>query len=153
MLSKGTEHVGRSARWLLLACTLFGLATIHTLGHAGMQIHAPDHPAAPAVASLSGSMHDLGAMSAAATFVTSGVCDGGCAHAPGPTPHGGMTGWSVCLAVLGAFAMVLLLTVLGARSRRRGPPAPDTGSWAVVSRAPPVRPAGLAVAAGSVLRV
>jgi hypothetical protein len=126
---------------------------MHTLGHAGMQMHAHDSPAAQTAASLSGSMHDLGAMIAPATFATGGICDGGCAHAPGPSPHGGMTGWSVCLAVLGALAMVFLLTVLGARSRRRGPPAPDTGSWAVMTRGPPVRPIGLTVAAVSVLRV
>jgi hypothetical protein len=37
-----TAGTGRVARWMLLACTLFGLAAMHTLGHAGMQMGA--HP-------------------------------------------------------------------------------------------------------------
>jgi hypothetical protein len=32
---------GRMARWLLLACTLLGLAAMHTLGHAAMSM--PQH--------------------------------------------------------------------------------------------------------------
>ena len=131
---------------------------MHTVGHAGMQMHAHDHPAAQAASSLPGAMHDVGVMGTAvtgtaATFVTSGICDGGCAHAPSSSPHGGGTGWSVCLAVLGALTMVFLLIMLGARLRRRGSPAPDTGTWAAVNRGPPVRPVGLALATVSVLRV
>lgn len=125
---------------------------MHTLGHAGMRPHA--HDAGQTAVALPGWMHEPSAMNpAATTSADSGVCDGGCAHAPGPSPHGGMTGWSICLAVLGALAMVFLLTMLIARARRRGPPAPDTGSWAVVARGPPFRPVGLAVAAVSVLRI
>ncbi len=118
-----------------------------------MQMHAHDHPGAQAASGLSGSNDDFGAMGAAATFVTSNICDGDCVHAPSSSPHGGGTLWSVCLAVLGALAMVFLLIMLGARFRRRGPPAPDTGTWAAVNRGPPVRPVGLAVATVSVLRV
>jgi len=151
-------HTGRFARWLLLACTLFGLAVMHTVGHAGMQMHAHDHPGAQASSSLPGPTHDFGAMGTAttgtvATFVTSDICDGGCAHAPSSSPHGGGTGWSVCLAVLGALAMVVVLIMLGARFRRRGPPTPDGGTWAAVNRGPPVKPVGLALATVSVLRV
>lgn len=130
---------------------------MHTVGHAGMQMHAHDHPGAQAASRLSGAMHDVGAMGTAATgtaatFVTSGICDGGCAHAPGSSPHGGGTGWSVCLAILGTLAMVVLLIMLGARFRRRGPPTPDTGTWAAVNRGTPVRPVGLALVTVSVLR-
>ena len=152
-MGRETGHGGRCARWVLLACTLFGLATMHTLGHAGLQVHAHHDHAAQAAAALLGPLPVFGATNAAATSVASGVCDGGCAHPPGPSRHGGMSSWSVCLAVLGALVALLLLTMLIGRSRGRGPAAPETGSWAVVSRGPPARLAGLAVSAVSVLRI
>jgi hypothetical protein len=139
---------------ILLAGTLFGLAAMHTLGHSGMRMHAHDHHVAETVAAaVSGSAHALGAMNDVAEPASGGVCDGGCAHAPGPSPHGGMAGWSVCLAVLGAFAVILLLAIVLARSRRGRPPGPDTARRTAGSRGPPVRPAGLAMAAVSVLRI
>jgi hypothetical protein len=117
---------------------------MHTLGHAGMQMHTHGHHAAQAAVALPGSMPELGAMT---------VCDRGCAHDPGSPPYGGMSGWSICLAVLGAFAALLLLATLVAGSRRGRPAAPDVGWWAGVSRGPPVSPAGLPMVAVSVLRI
>jgi hypothetical protein len=152
VLRDGTGQGGRFVRLLLLAGTLFGLATMHTLGHAGMQTHH-DHHIAEIAAAASGPAHELAVMHEVAEPSSAGVCDGGCAHAPGPSPHGGMTGWSICVAVLGAFAMIFLVAMVVARSRRRRPPEPGTDRWAVVSRGPPVRPVGLAMAAVSVLRI
>jgi hypothetical protein len=149
-----TEHTRRSARWLLLACTLFGLATMHTLGHAGMQMH-PHHnhgaelAAVAPVASTPGS----GTHNEVAEPAIGGFCNGGCAHAPTPSPHDGMAGWGVCLAVLGAVAILTLLAMLVSPSRRWERPASVADPWAVVARGPPARPAGLSVAALSVLRV
>lgn len=37
--ARALAGIGRVARWVLLACTLFGLAAMHTLGHGGM--HGP----------------------------------------------------------------------------------------------------------------
>jgi hypothetical protein len=172
-------QTGRSVRWLLLACTLFGLAAMHTIGHAGMRLEAAGHHPATMAAALPGATSvepaavpgaiwaepaaavpkTTWAVLAVAPGATSvepavdGVCDGGCAHGPGSAPHGGMAGWSVCLAVLGAIATLILLAMLVAPSRRRERPASVADPWAVVSRGPPVRPAGLAVAAVSVLRI
>jgi hypothetical protein len=140
----GVGQAGRTVRWLLLACTLFGLAAMHTIGHAGMRHGASDHSPAMVVA-MSGTT--------SAESAADGLCDGGCAHGPGSAPHGGMAGWSVCLAVLGAVATLILLAMLVAPSRRRQRPASVADPWAVVSRGPPVRPAGLALAAVSVLRI
>lgn len=123
---------------------------MHTLGHAGMQMRASHH-VAQAVATMAGAAHEPVADSDVTEHAAGTVYESGCAHVPGPSPHGGMSSWSVCLAVLGAFATLVLLVMLVARSGRRGPPAPGTGTWAVVSRGPPARHAGLAVAALSVL--
>jgi hypothetical protein len=182
-------QTGRSVRWLLLACTLFGLAAMHTIGHGGMHLEAAGHhPAAMAVA-MPGAISAETAAGRKATLVEpaavpemtwavpaagpgvtptvltamtgaswaepagAGGCDGGCAHGPGSGPHDGMAGWSVCLAVLGAVATLILLAMLVMPSRRRERPASVADPWAVVSRGPPVRSAGLAVAAVSVLRI
>jgi len=153
VLRDGTGHGGPFARLILLACTLFGLATMHTLGHAGPHLHGHDHHLAEAVAAVSGSAHALDVMSEVAEPAPGGVCDGGCAHGPGPAPHGGTAGWSVCVAVLAALAVIFLLALVVARSRGGRPPGSGTNRWAVVSRGPPVRSAGLTMAATSVLRV
>jgi hypothetical protein len=47
--AQGTD-IGRSARWLLLFCTLLGLAMMHTLGHLGMPMDAHLQTAAQAEA-------------------------------------------------------------------------------------------------------
>ncbi|MGW4946493.1 DUF6153 family protein [Actinoplanes sp. NPDC004185] len=147
---------GRSVRWLLLACTLFGLAAMHTIGHAGMHLDAAGHhPDAMAVAVPGAIWAEPAAVPGASWAEPAGAggCDGGCAHGPGSAPHGGMAGWSVCLAVLGAVATLVLLAMLVAPSRRRERAASVADPWAVVPRGPPVRSAGLAVAAVSVLRI
>ncbi|GAA3347331.1 hypothetical protein GCM10020358_61710 [Amorphoplanes nipponensis] len=172
MRSDGTGQTGRFARLILLACTVFGLATMHTLGHSGVHAPAADpHGAASAgMASLAvnvplvgmaapggmasgATVHDRGLLRDVAVPASAGVCDGRCAHAPGSSPHGGTAGWGVCVAVLGGLAMLVLLALAVAGSRTRGTGGPEPRRRSVVSRGPPVRRRGLALAAGSVLRI
>jgi hypothetical protein len=129
-------------RWLLLACTLLGLAVMHTVGHTSARMAAHDaHPGtvaaiAPALASW------VAADAGESCFGEH--CDG----------HGAMSGWSVCLAILQGFAMAVLLALVllalaGSRDAMR---QPRGGGAALASRAPP-RPAGLTIASISVLRI
>ncbi|MCW3814484.1 hypothetical protein ONA91_08440 [Micromonospora sp. DR5-3] len=63
------------------------------------------------------------------------------------------SGWSICLAVLGAFAVTLLVALLlGARSGAGGPTASRPLRPAPGPRAPPPRPYGLRLTTVSVLR-
>lgn len=160
---------GRWVRLLLLLCTLVGLTAMHTLGHG---THAPadpgtrhgtaHHPAAVAPAAPStlagmagrtdpAPMADLSALVRAAAG-----CPGDACHRralPLGDLGGHSSGWSVCLAVLGAFAVVLLLAVLPrARSGAAGLISAGPLRAAAGPRAPPVRPYGLRLATASVLR-
>ncbi|MGK5441873.1 hypothetical protein ACSNN7_08630 [Micromonospora sp. URMC 105] len=205
------------ARLLLLACTLLGLAAMHTIGHGthSTASHSDGHavgssptatrpepaaPAAPAdgvpaahaaVAPVSGAAHAAvapvsgaghvtvapvqGAGSAAVTLVPGPehVADlaagqdcagadcrrtaaeasaGGTLALPADPPSGAPSGWSVCLAVLGAVTVTLLLAALLLRRARaagatRRPRRPSRGP-----RAPPPDPVGLRLATVSVLR-
>ncbi|MGY0006766.1 DUF6153 family protein [Micromonospora sp. I033] len=135
-----TAVTGRSVRLLLLLCTLVGLTAMHTLGHGG---HASaGQPAA----------HAAGHTGEAST--AAGCVDDGCPVRALPLTHpgGDPSGWSVCLAVLGAFAVVLLLAVLPrAGPRGAAPAAGGVLRLATGPRAPP-RPHGLRLATASVLR-
>ncbi|MEW1755311.1 hypothetical protein AB0393_02305 [Streptomyces cyaneofuscatus] len=76
---------------LLLAALLFGIVTMHTVGHPAE--HAPSSPSAPAVVAVSEAAPDA-------------------AHPSHPSPeHSPMSGMdplSVCLAVLGAWGLALV---------------------------------------------
>ncbi|MFU8870893.1 DUF6153 family protein [Micromonospora sp. SL4-19] len=138
-----TAMTGRWVRLLLLLCTLVGLTAMHTLGHgahasAGHAIaHGEGHPVAGSV----GVVED---------------CSGdGCHGSALPLRDlgGDPSGWSVCLAVLGAFAVALLVAVLlRARSRVAAPTLGGPYRAAAGPRAPPPRPYGLRLATASVLR-
>ena len=141
--------VGRMARWMLLACTLFGLAAMHTLSHAGMRMDNRSHASAGPAAAM-----DPAADITAAVAAVADDCPG-CAHTSGPAGpgHGGMPGWSVCPVVLTALAvLVLLAALLLARSGPGRCPARIAAVRLPSSRGPP-RPAGLTLAAVSVLRI
>jgi hypothetical protein len=158
---------GRIARWLLLACTIIGLAAMHSLGHGSSHTgaghdkqpstaaHGERLSAVPAfAAAMSGSMTALTVvLTAAPAAMTSGVCSGDCHLAGGPSRHrDDLPGFSVCLAVLASFGIAVLLAWL-----RLSTPAP---AWArartpvlwVASRAPPRAGARRRVAALSVMR-
>jgi hypothetical protein len=132
-------------RWLLLACTLLGLAVMHTVGHTSVGMAAHDaHPGM--VAEVAAHVPSLAGRVAAdaGDSCPGGHCDG----------HGAMSGWSVCLAVLQGFAVAVLLTlVLLALGRSRGIMRQAAGGTVPASRAPPPRPTGLTIASISVLRI
>ncbi|RZU53970.1 hypothetical protein EV385_5906 [Krasilnikovia cinnamomea] len=141
---------------MLLACTLFGLAAMHTLGHAGlhMEAHTDHRPAGPVV-----TVAAVTAAGPAVMEVSASVVDGcpGCPHGADPSGSGhgdgGMSGWDVCLAVLTGFAALgLLAGLLLARSRPDRAPSGTPRTPPRVPRGPPLR-LGLVLAAGSVLRV
>ncbi|MEO3776686.1 hypothetical protein ABGB16_07505 [Micromonospora sp. B11E3] len=157
---------GRWARLALLLCTLVGLTAMHTLGHGGHAAggaHEGHHPAgspeprpvlvAHAAVPAPAARSELSAWSGA----IHGDCrEGGCAQArplPGDGSGGSLPGWSVCLAVLGAFGLAVLVAVLllaGARAVGVAGGASDGGSPG--PRAPPPRPVGLRLAEISVSR-
>ncbi|MEU9824664.1 hypothetical protein [Micromonospora chersina] len=137
----GSAATGRWVRLLLLLCTLVGLTAMHTLGHGAHSPagHAAGHPAGH---------------TAAVAMVADCVGDGCPARAlPPADPGGDPSGWSVCLAVLGAFAVALLVVLLlRTGSRAVVPAAGGPLRHAVGPRAPPPRPYGLRLATTSVLR-
>ncbi|MEU5786273.1 hypothetical protein ABZ754_00910 [Micromonospora purpureochromogenes] len=176
MRTATARPAGWWARLLLLACTLLGLAAMHTIGHGTHSVAShPDghaavsqrapvaqaarseavpvaHGAAPeavpvahgAVPEAVPAVHVAGPVSFAGR--------GGAVVLPADQPGGAPSGWSVCLAVLGAFTVALLLaTLLLGRARpavdTRHPSGPSRGP-----RAPPPRPVGLRLATVSVLR-
>ncbi|HEX8343445.1 MAG TPA: DUF6153 family protein [Actinoplanes sp.] len=140
MTAEQTAGIGRAARWVLLFCTLFGLATMHTLGHAGMHPDEHTHPVTMPATAVA--MADAAQLTPAA--VTDTTCTGhDCGH---DRQHGTMSWWSICLAILGGLAAVVLLAALlqGPVRRRAG-----TGGGAAgrirTPRPPPRRPARLTV--------
>jgi len=141
--------VGRVARWILLLCTMFGLALMHTLGHADMRMGADagaPHLVQPGAAMIeAGGIAVMGPTAAGSRECSGGHCDG---HG-----DGGMSGWSVCLAVLTALAVIVLLGALLSR-------ASSGRRWTLwepvrvaAPRAPPRRAAGLRLASVAVLRI
>ncbi len=166
---------GRWGRLALLLCTLIGLAAMHTLGHGAHSggTHAghggatprDGHPAPAALAdgavalwAFAGGMDvPVGGMVAAVTLgVRAGCPAGGCAPArllPDGGRADGPSGWSACLAVLGALGVALLVAVLLlTRARAPGPPSRQAGGVSAGPRAPPSRPLGLRLAEVSVSR-
>ncbi|MEV4705433.1 hypothetical protein [Actinoplanes sp. NPDC049316] len=145
--------VGRAVRWILLFCTVFGLATMHTLGHTGVHLDPHGSSAvmadAPPATATGAAPPDVTAMAAAAT---GGHCPDD--HCGGQRDHGGMSGWAICLAVLGGLAVAVLLAALllmpatgllaASRARRSSLRAP---------RPPPRQRMGLTVASVAVLRI
>ncbi|MFD0578414.1 DUF6153 family protein [Dactylosporangium darangshiense] len=130
-MAHGSAHdrLGRTARLVLLLATLVGLAAMHTLGHDGPHLTTPAHTGHMATAA-----HDAP--------VLDGPANG----------HHGMSGWDVCLAVLVAFAVLLLAAAL-LHGRRAAGAAHLTGRTARTGpRAPPPRRVGLTLATVSVLR-
>ncbi|WP_144420157.1 hypothetical protein [Micromonospora haikouensis] len=99
----------------------------------------------------------VGGMVAAVTLGGRAGCPaGGCAPArllPDGGRADGPSGWSVCLAVLGALGVALLVAVLLlTRARAPGPPGWQAGGVSAGPRAPPSRPLGLRLAEVSVSR-
>ncbi|WP_433794200.1 hypothetical protein [Actinoplanes sp. CA-252034] len=171
----GGATVRRMAWWVLLTCTVIGLASMHTLGHgrvAGSHgAHLAGGPAsAPSPFPLGSSAPSpfLLVSSASSVLVAPlvglhsvGSLVGGPAVGSPSEDHesGGGHGsaWSVCLAVLaGLTAAVSLLAWLLLRRRAGSPvgvPAFVFSAGWVIPRAPPSLQAGLRLAVTSVMRI
>jgi len=138
--------IGRGVRWLLLAATVFGLAMMHTLGHAGMQMDASPHSDAPhAVSVMTGAQAP--AVQPAVMFLPAVPCTD--SHCGG----GAMNGWSICVAVLGGLAIVTILTALLVQRRDPTITPGEDASTPGTPRAPPRRRAGLTLATTTALRI
>ncbi|MBB4742068.1 hypothetical protein BJY16_005527 [Actinoplanes octamycinicus] len=132
--------IGRGARALLLLCTVFGLALMHTLGHSGVRV---EHSGTAAMATMSSA-----AISPVAAEATGACPDDHC------DGHGHVGVWSVCLAVLGGLAVVILLAMALLAVTRPGTPARGfQGSRRRTTRAPPAVRTGLTLASTAVLRI
>lgn len=141
--------LGRMARFMVLACTLLGLAAMHTIGHGIADHGVMDH-------GLPGVRHVATTVSAMAAGDVDDCAADGCGHAvvAPHTRHGGMGDWALCVAVLSALAVAALLVALLLRAATGRRAADDGGRRRVVApRGPPALPYGLSVAAMSVLRV
>jgi hypothetical protein len=126
------------ARWVLLLCTVTGLAMMHTLGHAT----PGHHPADSSVSAMIGSSAEPAAH-----------CHGGCGDTSPGGPGGHPAAWEICLAIVGGLTIaVLLVVLLIGRAGRRHPPRPPGGDPGYARRAPP-QPFGLAVSSVSALRI
>ncbi|MEU4714906.1 hypothetical protein AB0F73_14760 [Micromonospora purpureochromogenes] len=160
MRTATARPAGWWARLLLLACTLLGLAAMHTIGHGTHSVasHPDGHAAVSqqamvAQAALPEAVPTVhGAASRAVPVVQAVPPEGGAVALPADQPEGVPSGWSVCLAVLGAVTVALLLaTLLFGRAHHavatRHSSRPSRGP-----RAPPPRPVGLRLATVSVLR-
>ncbi|WP_247657125.1 hypothetical protein [Micromonospora sp. U56] len=165
MRTATARPAGWWARLLLLACTLLGLAAMHTIGHGTHSVAShPDGHAAVSqramVAQAAGPeavpvAHGVAPEAVPAAHVAGPVSFAGQVGAvalPADQPGGAPSRWSVCLAVLGAVTVALLLaTLLLGRAHHvvatRHPSGPSRGP-----RAPPPRPVGLRLATVSVLR-
>ncbi|PZG15867.1 hypothetical protein C1I95_18765 [Micromonospora craterilacus] len=134
---------GRWLRFVLLACTLFGLAAMHSLGHDPI---------------LGTAGHDSHG-GAAATPALSGGCHGDqCTQLAAPAseePGNGHTpGWAVCMAIAAGLALAVVLAVVLLHGTRRERPRGRTSTRASGGRAPPpLTLIDLTTASISVLRI
>ncbi|MCP3817535.1 DUF6153 family protein [Streptomyces sp. A3M-1-3] len=94
---------------LLFAALLFGIVTMHTLGHPAQE-HGPQGPAEHTVSAAAPPEHHTGHTS----HQTAASADGqtGAGYAGPALPGMDMDPMAVCLAVLGAFTLVVLATGL-----------------------------------------
>jgi hypothetical protein len=142
----------RLARLLLVACTVIGVAALHTIGHAtaGDEHTTIGSATSSAVAVL------IAPSSLVADTTSDGGCDGdGCTHQIALPDSGrtGSSGWEVCVAILSALAVIVLaagmhrlfpiIRLAEVASRRRPPPF----AWVTAP------PAGLTIAATAILRI
>ncbi|SCL31861.1 hypothetical protein GA0074692_3191 [Micromonospora pallida] len=128
---------------MLLACTVFGLAAMHSLGH---------DPVMPLTADAGHTAHV--AMPAPADLHHDDCVGNGCVQLlNAPAGHDGhLPGWAVCLAVVGALTLAVLLGLLLTAGVTLTLPGLPPASGIAGSRGPPARPFGLHLASVSVQR-
>jgi hypothetical protein len=133
---------GHVARLLLLACTVLGVAALHTIGHTGLTGPGGHRPAAASAvpAIVAGDLGD---------------CDGdGCLHlAAGPAGAADTSRWwEVCVAVLSALAAGALAVRLWALLRGAAVTVAGPFRWRPPPRTACGPTAGLILATTVVLR-
>jgi hypothetical protein len=151
--SGGNRGVRRAAlRWILLAWTLLGMAAMHTIGHIGAG-HSMAMPEPPAAQRVQTTAMMLAEHAVHVSAPASKPCPSGCAHARdgGQTGGGHPDSWSVCLAILAAFAAAVLSGWL-LRATTGGGANRPMRPLAITPRAPPAGGVGLRLAGLSVLR-
>ncbi|WP_328893576.1 hypothetical protein [Streptomyces sp. NBC_00236] len=135
-------------RLLLFAALLFGIFTMHTVGHPAE--HSGPGPATPAASHVM-----------TGPVVASGPTRPVVAHGPAvavrhdtPAPMPGMDPLSVCVAVLGTWGLTLLTLWLLVRRCAAPRPGPGRGRSPRVPRPPPPpRPRKAVLSGLSVLRI
>jgi hypothetical protein len=145
----GTAMIGRIARLVLLACTLFGLAAMHTIGH-GAMTHAGHHHETHATGT-----HQRSMMPAFTPAESDGCAGDGCAHTAAMPDGSGsrMNPWDLCVAILSGSAIAVLLAgLLLIAVTGRFPPRSGGGRLRRAPWVPPILPLGLTLATVSVLR-
>ncbi|MFE6972602.1 DUF6153 family protein [Streptomyces sp. NPDC057682] len=138
-------------RLLLFAALLFGIVTMHTVGHPAEHTDAASMaPAAHAMAPAAAAPETP--PTAPAPYTVHGP--GAHRPAPDPAPAHGMDPMAVCLAVLGAWGLALLVTLLVTRhAAGRMPRAAGAGSSRLPRPPPPRRPGTALLTDLSVLRI
>ncbi|MCX5139849.1 MULTISPECIES: DUF6153 family protein [unclassified Streptomyces] len=132
-------------RLLLFAALLFGIFTMHTVGHPAE--HTGPVPSVRMSHPMAGTTAD-GAHTAADRLPAVAAGHG---H---PAPAHGMDPMSVCLAVLGSWGLALLTTLLVARRSAAGSPGSAAARAPRMPRPPPPpRPRKAVLTGLSVLRI
>ncbi|MCG5466782.1 DUF6153 family protein [Micromonospora sp. NPDC053740] len=142
-MTQPAARTGHLVRFVLLACTLIGLAAMHSLGHDPLSMRSDSGHSSPTTAVL--------APPAAQDGCTSDTCD---QQTVTPAGHGNghMPGWQVCLAVVTALSLAVVLGLLLFTHTSRAHTRIRSACCATSCRAPPARRLGLHLASVSVLR-
>ncbi|MBQ0990005.1 hypothetical protein KBX08_07855 [Micromonospora sp. H61] len=145
-MTQPAARTGHLVRFVLLACTLIGLAAMHSLGHDPSSMQSDgghSGHSSPTTAVL--------APPAAQDGCTSDTCD---QQTVTPAGHGNghMPGWQVCLAVVTALSLAVVLGLLLFTRTSRAHTRIRSACRATSCRAPPARRLGLHLASVSVLR-
>lgn len=131
--ARSGSAAGRWQRLLLCAGLLFGIVCMHTLGHPSG--HGADATPASMTAPMSTSAAHDGSRHAPA------VHERAHEHAPDSPGHGGTDPSNVCLAVLGSFTLLVLLTAVVLRPLLEAvAPGPRTRGLAFAQRPNPPPP-------------
>ncbi|HEY0697770.1 MAG TPA: hypothetical protein VGD43_08170 [Micromonospora sp.] len=142
----GSTVAGPAAlpRWVLLVLLVFGVAGMHTFGHAG-----PGHGGGGGHCPAAGHRELAAPLPLPPHTGVEGLTDGCGGHPDGSGP----AAFTVCLAVLGTVGLVVVLALAGRSRPGRTTATVTRHRIRAHGRAPPVHPFGLRLRATSVLRI